>query len=38
MLRQITGQYPPPLRDIMVDDIPGEKKAILDLGCGSGRW
>jgi hypothetical protein len=38
MLKMIAGQYPPPVHDIMVDDIPGETKAILDLGCGSGSW
>lgn len=32
------GKYPPPLERVMADDIPGETKAALDLGCGSGSW
>jgi len=31
-------KYPPPFAEIMRDDIPGERKACLDLGCGSGGW
>jgi len=32
------GNYAPPMAEIMADDIPGETKACLDLGCGSGSW
>ncbi len=32
------GKYPPSLADSLVDDVPGEPKAVLDLGCGSGDW
>jgi hypothetical protein len=32
------GNYPPPMYEIMADDTPGETKACLDLGCGSGSW
>jgi len=32
------GKYAPPMAEVMVDDIPGETKACLDLGCGSGSW
>ena len=38
MLAEIMGRYVPPLEAIMAEDIPGETKAILDLGCGSGSW
>ena len=38
MFTEIMGKYPPPLEHIMADDIQGETKACLDLGCGSGRW
>jgi len=38
MLREVLGKYPAVLVDIMTDDIPGETKACLDLGCGSGGW
>lgn len=31
-------KYPPPVADVMADDVPGERKACLDLGCGSGGW
>lgn len=31
-------KYPPPMADVMADDVPGERKACLDLGCGSGGW
>jgi len=31
------GKYPPPLLAVMADE-PGETKACLDLGCGSGNW
>jgi hypothetical protein len=31
------GRYPPPMLAIMADE-PGEIKACLDLGCGSGSW
>jgi len=32
------GKYVPPMAAVMVDDVPGETKACLDLGCGSGSW
>ncbi|KIM71701.1 hypothetical protein PILCRDRAFT_830189 [Piloderma croceum F 1598] len=38
MLKEIMGKYPRPLAEVLVDDIPGEPKTILDLGCGSGSW
>lgn len=38
MFIEIMGKYIPPLEAVMADDVPGETKAILDLGCGSGSW
>ncbi|KAK6974353.1 hypothetical protein R3P38DRAFT_2584342, partial [Favolaschia claudopus] len=38
MLIDIMGKYPQCLPDVMRDDIPGETKAVLDLGSGSGAW
>lgn len=38
MFMEIMGKYPPPMAQIMADDVPGEVKACLDLGCGSGSW
>ncbi|KAG6846091.1 hypothetical protein H0H87_006455 [Tephrocybe sp. NHM501043] len=38
MFKECLGNYPTPMLDIMVDDVPGERKAVLDLGCGSGGW
>ncbi|KAJ7361299.1 hypothetical protein DFH08DRAFT_843703 [Mycena albidolilacea] len=38
MFIEIMGKYPPGLPDVMRDDVPGETKACLDLGCGSGAW
>jgi hypothetical protein len=38
MLREVLGKYPPVLPAVMADDIPGEIKACLDIGCGSGGW
>ncbi|KAJ7116793.1 hypothetical protein C8R43DRAFT_1038078 [Mycena crocata] len=38
MFVDIMGKYPPCLPEIMRDDVPGETKAALDLGCGSGAW
>lgn len=38
MFIEIMGKYIPPLPEVMADDVPGEQKAVLDLGCGSGRW
>jgi predicted TPR repeat methyltransferase len=38
MLRELVGKYPPILPQVLADDIPGERKACLDLGCGSGGW
>jgi hypothetical protein len=32
------GKYVPPMAAVMADDTPGEKKACLDLGCGTGSW
>jgi len=32
------GKYVPPMAEVMADDTPGETKACLDLGCGSGGW
>lgn len=31
------GKYPLPMLAVMADE-PGETKACLDLGCGSGNW
>ena len=31
------GKYVPPMAAVMADE-PGEIKACLDLGCGSGNW
>ncbi|KAF9270828.1 S-adenosyl-L-methionine-dependent methyltransferase [Marasmius fiardii PR-910] len=38
LFREIMGMYAPCMDEIMVDDVPGEPKTILDLGCGSGSW
>ena len=39
LLLDIMGaKYVPPMAGIMADDTPGETKACLDLGCGSGSW
>ncbi|KAJ7687416.1 hypothetical protein B0H17DRAFT_1070141 [Mycena rosella] len=38
MFVELMGKYPPCLPEIMRDDVPGETKACLDLGCGSGAW
>lgn len=38
MFKEVIGNYPPPMYEIMADDVPGETKACLDLGCGSGSW
>lgn len=38
LLKGIMGKYPPPLADVLTDDVPGEQKTVLDLGCGSGAW
>jgi predicted RNA methylase len=38
MFKKIMGAYPPPMAEVMADDTPGETKAVLDLGCGSGSW
>ncbi|KAF8963921.1 hypothetical protein BDZ97DRAFT_1939378 [Flammula alnicola] len=32
------GKYVPPMASVMADDVPGETKTCLDLGCGSGSW
>ncbi|EGO31122.1 hypothetical protein SERLADRAFT_432780 [Serpula lacrymans var. lacrymans S7.9] len=38
MFYRVMGKYPNPLPQILADDVPGETKAVLDLGCGSGKW
>jgi hypothetical protein len=38
MFKKVMGTYPPPMAEVMADDIPGETKSVLDLGCGSGSW
>ncbi|KIY46318.1 hypothetical protein FISHEDRAFT_66490 [Fistulina hepatica ATCC 64428] len=38
MLQKVMGGYPPPMEQVMADNIPGEVKAVIDLGCGSGSW
>ncbi|KDQ63063.1 hypothetical protein JAAARDRAFT_694199 [Jaapia argillacea MUCL 33604] len=40
MFKEMMGRYPPPMEEVMAeDDSPGEeRKAVLDLGCGSGCW
>ncbi|ETW86799.1 hypothetical protein HETIRDRAFT_153621 [Heterobasidion irregulare TC 32-1] len=38
MFKVVMGKYPPPLVEILSEVIPGEPKACLDLGCGSGSW
>ncbi|KAF9011052.1 S-adenosyl-L-methionine-dependent methyltransferase [Cyathus striatus] len=32
------GKYPEVMAEIMADDGSGERKACLDIGCGSGNW
>jgi len=38
MFKEVMGNYPPPMYEVMVDDVPGETKTCLDLGCGAGNW
>ncbi|THV06547.1 S-adenosyl-L-methionine-dependent methyltransferase [Dendrothele bispora CBS 962.96] len=38
MFTKLMGKYHPKMAEVMVDDVPGEPKAVLDLGCGSGMW
>ncbi|GLB35760.1 putative methyltransferase [Lyophyllum shimeji] len=38
MFKELMGNYPPPMFEVMANDVPGETKACLDLGCGSGGW
>ncbi|KAJ6520254.1 hypothetical protein C8R45DRAFT_954465 [Mycena sanguinolenta] len=38
MFVEIMGKYPPCLPEVMRNDVPGETKACIDLGCGSGAW
>lgn len=38
MLKVIAGSYSPPTHHVLANEWPEERKAILDLGCGSGRW
>ncbi|KAF9011053.1 S-adenosyl-L-methionine-dependent methyltransferase [Cyathus striatus] len=37
-IEAMNGKYAPPMQEVMADDVPGERKACLDLGCGSGCW
>ena len=37
MFEEITGRYPPGLREVMRDE-PGKTKSVVDLGCGCGSW
>ncbi|EKM51768.1 uncharacterized protein PHACADRAFT_127622 [Phanerochaete carnosa HHB-10118-sp] len=37
MFIEIMGKYPPPMEDVLAD-TPGEDRAAVDLGCGSGSW
>ncbi|KAG5647661.1 hypothetical protein DXG03_008384 [Asterophora parasitica] len=38
MFMEVMGNYPPPMLEVMANDVPGETKACLDLGCGGGNW
>ncbi|KAK0214847.1 hypothetical protein IW262DRAFT_1475574 [Armillaria fumosa] len=38
IFKEVIGKYIPPLPQAMADDTPGDTKAVLDLGCGSGAW
>ncbi|TFK77503.1 S-adenosyl-L-methionine-dependent methyltransferase [Pluteus cervinus] len=38
MFKEVMGLYPPPMEEVMAQEFPGETKACLDLGCGSGSW
>ena len=39
MFIDIIGQkYVPGMEEAMANDVPGEPKACLDLGCGAGSW
>jgi len=38
MLVDMMGKYAPQMEAVMADETPGETKACLDLGCGSGSW
>jgi hypothetical protein len=31
----VMGKYPSLLADVLADNVPGEQKAVLDIGCGS---
>ncbi|KAI0094532.1 hypothetical protein BDY19DRAFT_901695 [Irpex rosettiformis] len=37
MFTEVMGKYVPPLYEVLAD-TPGEHKACVDLGCGSGSW
>ncbi|KAI0348125.1 hypothetical protein BDW22DRAFT_1350275 [Trametopsis cervina] len=37
MFMEVMGKYVPPMYDVLAD-APGEQKACVDLGCGSGSW
>lgn len=32
------GKYTPAMSAVLADDVPGEVKTCLDLGCGNGSW
>lgn len=38
LIAAMGGKYVPPMHEVMTDDTPGEPKAVLDLGSGSGNW
>ncbi|KAK0501608.1 S-adenosyl-L-methionine-dependent methyltransferase [Armillaria luteobubalina] len=38
IFKEVIGKYIPPLPQAMANDAPGDTKAVLDLGCGSGAW
>lgn len=37
MFMEVMGKYAPPMYEVLAD-TPGEHKACVDLGCGSGSW
>jgi hypothetical protein len=34
----LMGEKYPPMVEVLANNVTGETKAILDLGCGSGSW
>ncbi|KAG6810916.1 hypothetical protein H0H92_009846 [Tricholoma furcatifolium] len=38
IFKDVIGNYPPAMYEVMADEVPGETKTVLDLGCGSGSW